>query len=88
MPDVGVPGMDVGVEAGVSVIREDGRLQDDTPMTATRLAIQKRFLILSSFSIGIVIAGLIIGNSLSVGNGGPSVAVDLFTPPQRRALKF
>jgi hypothetical protein len=55
--------MGTGVDVGVSVVREEGRLQDDTPMTTTRLAIQKRFLILSSFSTGIVPGRLIYCNS-------------------------
>jgi hypothetical protein len=61
-PDVGVSGIVGSVEMGVSVVCEEGRLQDDTPMATTRLATQKRFLILSSFSKGIVPVGMIYGN--------------------------
>jgi hypothetical protein len=50
LPDVGVSSSGVRVDAGVSVVWEAGRLQDDTPMMAVMTAIQKRFLILSSFS--------------------------------------
>jgi hypothetical protein len=69
LPDVGVSGTDVRVEAGVSVIGDAGRLQDDKPMRAAMSAIQERFLIVSSFSLRIVTARLIICNSLSAGGG-------------------
>jgi hypothetical protein len=48
--DVGVSSSGVRMDAGGSVAWEAGRLQDDTPMKAVRTAIQKRFLMLSSFS--------------------------------------
>jgi hypothetical protein len=48
--DVGVSSIGVGVEAGISVVWEVGRLQDDTPMMAAIRALQMRFLIVSSFS--------------------------------------
>jgi hypothetical protein len=66
--DVGVSSSDVRVDidTGVSVVWEAGRLQDDTPMSAVMTAIQKRFLMLSSFSPRIVLAGLLYCNSPSV----------------------
>src|SRR5215207_10712244 len=64
--DVGVSGRGVRVDAGVSVVWEAGRLQDDSPMRAAMTAIQKRFLMLSSFSLRIVIAGWRYRNSPSV----------------------
>jgi hypothetical protein len=88
LPEIGVSGTDVSVEAGVAAVRWDGRLQDDIPRITTRLAIQKRFLILSSFSIRIVIAGWIIGNSLAVDRCDPTEAPEAFIAPWRRALKF
>jgi hypothetical protein len=64
--DVGVGLLDVGVssrgarvdmDTGVSVVWEAGRLQDDTPMSAAMAAIHRRFLMLSSFSQRMVLAG-------------------------------
>ena len=57
MLEVGVSSIGVRLDAGVSVVWEAGRLQDDTPMRAAMTAIQKRFLILSSFSRRIVLVG-------------------------------
>jgi hypothetical protein len=48
--DVGVSSSGVRMDPGVSVVWEAGRLQNDTPMRAAMREIQKRFLMLSSFS--------------------------------------
>jgi len=49
MPDVGVSSTGMGVDAFVSVGWDVGKLQDDNPRFNTMTAIQKRFLIDSSF---------------------------------------
>jgi len=62
--DVGVSSIGAGMDEGFSVVWDVGRLQDDTPRTAAMTAIQKRFLILSSFSGRIVIVPLRYGNGV------------------------
>jgi hypothetical protein len=49
--DVGVSSTSVEPDTGIPVVCVVGKLQDDSPRMAAMMAIQKRFLILSSFSI-------------------------------------
>jgi hypothetical protein len=64
--EIGVSSSGVMMDGGTSVVSEAGRLQDDTPMRAVTTAIQKRFLILSSFSRRMVLVDLRYCNSPSV----------------------
>ena len=69
MLEVGVSS--IGVRRGAAVVWRVGMLQDDIPKIAVMTTTHKRscpvdtrFLIYSSFSLRIVIAGLIYGNRL------------------------
>jgi hypothetical protein len=64
--EIGVSSSGVMMAGGTSVVSEAGRLQEDTPMRTVTTAIQKRFLILSSFSRRIVLVDLRYRNSPSV----------------------